>query len=99
MAKPFSEESAEISGANIIKVTVGTNTPRGGDAGHGGKTSIKLESNNTSWKIKVKSTDGKTYQSDNPEEIMLELYGDSEASTIINALKFAVATLERQIKN
>ena len=34
--------TSEFNRGNILRMTVGTNCPRGGDAGHGGRTVIML---------------------------------------------------------
>lgn len=36
-------ESREFNGCKILRVTVGTNCPKGGDAGHAGRTLLILE--------------------------------------------------------
>jgi hypothetical protein len=42
----------EISSANILSVETGTNTPCGGDAGHGGITIFKLKDEGaTGWSL------------------------------------------------
>jgi hypothetical protein len=92
-------EKKEIESFNILKVEVGTNCPMGGDAGHGGKTILRLSDEaSTAWDIVVKDSYGNVNTIESPKEIELKLYGDSEAETFIEALEFAVNTLKKQIK-
>jgi hypothetical protein len=101
---------------NVLTVVAGTNTPQGGDAGHGGVTVFELSNEgDTSWSLIVEEDSGRKTifrsfiiageQPDKNEtlihglkRIRLELHGDSEASTFIEALKFAlkVYALQRQ---
>ena len=85
--------------ANSLAVEVGTNTPKGGDAGHGGKTTLKLKDlGGTCWGITVR-TNGKDTTFKEFDEITLNLGGDSEANTFIEALRFAVYILDVQQRN
>ena len=99
---------------NVLTVAAGTNTPQGGDAGHGGVTVFELSNEGgTSWSLIVEEDSGRKSifrsfiiareQSDKNEtlihglkRIRLELYGDSEAATFIEALKFALKVFELQ---
>jgi hypothetical protein len=82
----------EISSANILSIEVGTNTPCGGDAGHGGKTIFKLRDlGATAWTLRC---DG--YEKDQPAQFELELLGDTEAETFIESLEFAISVLKAQ---
>ncbi len=84
-----------ISSANILKVSAGTNCPQGGDAGHGGRTYLKLKNEaGTSLEIKV---NGQEFDLANDGEFEIILAGDTECETFIKALKFTVATLESQV--
>jgi len=84
----------EISSANILSIEEGTNTPCGGDAGHGGETVFKLKDlGATAWQLKCDD-----FKKDQPKEIELTLFGDTEAETFIEALEFAVSTLKAQQK-
>lgn len=83
---------AEITSANILEVEVGTNGLQGGDTGHGCRTyfSIKdLGSTDISASL-IKDKSGDT------EGFAVELGGDCELETFIEALKFAVKVLEEQ---
>ena len=76
---------------NILGVKAGTNTPMGGDAGHGGETVLLLvDGGGTCWEVTV---DGKTLK---PERLEIRLYGDSEGETFVKALDFAVKVLKLQ---
>ena len=80
--------SQEFVSANIIRISVGTNTPQGGDSGHGGKTIFKFEDlGGTDWKL-TELENGFT----------LTLGGDCEADTFIQGLLFAASELIRQQK-
>ena len=84
-----------ICSANILKVSAGTNCPQGGDAGHGGRTYLKFKNEGgTSLEIKI---NGQEFDLSNDGEFEIILAGDTECETFIDALKFAVATLESQI--
>lgn len=84
----------EIPSSNIIEVEAGTNTPCGGDAGHGGKTYIRLSDlGGTSWQIRVHSK-GEIINVPEPESVEIILSGDTEASTIIKALELVVRFLK-----
>lgn len=84
----------EVVSANILEVEAGTNGYHGGDAGHGSKTYIRIEdAGGTSIKVKP-INDG--YGNIGFE---MELGGDCELSTIIEAFKFVVTVLEDQIEH
>lgn len=79
--------------ANILNVSVGTNCPQGGDAGHGGRTMLRLiDEAGTAWRVTV---DGKTTV--DPGTIEIVLYGDCEAETFAESLEFAAKTLLEQL--
>lgn len=87
-------KSEEFWSANAFKVTVGTNTPCGGDAGHGGKTLFRLQNlAGTDWNILV---DGEGVIG--PDELTIILGGDCEANTFADSLIFAGKTLKKQIR-
>ena len=89
---PFKEiAEKEIPNWNILKVKVGTTGYRGGDAGHGCRSFVMLTNlSSTDWRATVKSDPGGDIQS-----IRIDLFGDSELETIIEALRFAAYNLER----
>ena len=78
----------EITSCNIIEVEVGTTGHMGGDAGHGGRTYLKIRN--------LSSTDmrPKAY-SDNygHNRVEIVLGGDTELDTFYEALCFAVEVL------
>ena len=82
--------SCVIREANALKVEVGTNGYHGGDYGHGGRTYFRISNG--------ASTDMQAHSSCilNEEYVEVELYGDSELSTIITALKYIIWVLEEQ---
>ncbi len=77
-----------------FEVEVGTNTPRGGDTGHGGVTVLVLRDlGGTDWKVEI-GGEGSVARS--PGELRIEFYGDAEARNLVKALHFAVRVLELQ---
>lgn len=85
--------SKEFWSCNAFKVTVGTNTPCGGDAGHGGKTLFKLPNlAGTIWYISVDEKEVVEL----PGELTIVLEGDSEAETFADSLIFAGRTLKKK---
>lgn len=86
--------SKEFWSCNAFEVIVGTNTPCGGDAGHGGKTLFRLRNLvGTCWDISV---DGKEVAE--PDELTIVLAGDTEAQTFADSLVFAGRTLKKQMR-
>ncbi len=81
-------QEKDIVGANILKVIVGTNGYKGGDSGHGSRTHFELRD--------VGGTDMAVSVGEHGSSIRIELGGDSELKTFIEALEFAVATLKEQ---
>jgi len=81
---------------NILDLEIGTNTPKGGDTGHGGRTLFKLvDAGGTDWYIKIVDSIGEHYF-ESPKEITIVLGGDSEAKTFAEALLFAGKYLKLQ---
>jgi hypothetical protein len=76
-----------IQSANILRVAAGTTGLCGGDSGHGGRTRIELED--------AGGTDMEFRVTDNG--LVIELGGDSELSTVIEALEWAAKTLRKQM--
>lgn len=84
--------SKEIAEANSLTVEVGTTGFCGGDSGHGGRTVISLHDNaSTDLRCEV---DGKMFE--DVTNIKIIVGGDSELSTLIQALEFMVETLKAQ---
>ena len=84
--------SLEITDACILKVEAGTNCPKGGDSGHGGRTVFRLiDEASTNMRISV---DGRPLES--THEIEIVLGGDSEAECFIQALEFGAKILRGQ---
>ena len=80
------------SGENILEVEAGTNGYKGDNFGHASRTYIRLQ-NIMDTDMRVKEThDG----DGNVDGFVLEMAGDSELTTIINALKFVVKVLDEQ---
>jgi type V secretory pathway adhesin AidA len=84
----------EITSANILEVEVGTTGFQGGDTGHGGRTYLKIQD--------LGCTDINVYlvkdQYFDTKGFTLELGGDTELKTFIEALEFAVKILKKQSK-
>lgn len=89
----FNTYTTSISGCNIIRVEAGTNGLRGGDHGHGSRTFFRVEDAGGTAIYAAPVKDG-----DETVGFEVRLGGDSELYTIIDALKFIVATLEDGIK-
>lgn len=86
-----------IGGLNQLGVKVGTNAPKGGDSGAGGRTLIQLsEQGGTVWDVGIVDEHGEEHVFSSPTEISITLGGDSELETTIRALEFAVAVLKKQ---
>lgn len=85
---------AEITSCNILEVEVGTTGFCGGDSGHGGRTYFRIKD--------LASTDINasviTDKYGDTEGITVELGGDTELQTFIEALEFAVKVLKDQSK-
>lgn len=88
----------KFQSANLLEAEVGTNTPQGGDAGHGGKTifTIRNPHLNTSMEVEVQDDKNKKTLIETPKEVTIRLFGDTEANTFIEALKFALYILKTQ---
>lgn len=91
----FNLISKEFWSCNAFRVTVGTNSPCGGDAGHGGKTLFRLRNlTSTDWDVFI----DKKEAVHSPYELTILLYGDTEAQTFADSLIFAGKTLKKQIR-
>jgi hypothetical protein len=84
----------EIYDANILSVEAGTNGYQGGDTGHGSRTFIRI-SDEGGTDITARAI---TDRFGDTHGVEIALGGDSELSTIIEALKFITKVLEDQIK-
>jgi len=84
-----------IGGLNQLGVEAGTNAPKGGDSGAGGRTFLKLsEKGGTAWDVTVIDEYGNEQTIESPSSISITLGGDSELSTVIRALDFALNALK-----
>ena len=87
----------EAHSANALAVEVTTNTPAGGDAGHGGVTVLVLEDlASTSWSIEVMNEEGVSSVCSDPCRLTLIFRGDTECETLIKCLDFAVKHLRKR---
>lgn len=82
----------EIYNANILEVEAGTNGYQGGDTGHGSRTYIRIQDMGST-DIEAKVTHDYLGRADGVE---LMLGGDTELSTIIEALQFVIKVLDDQ---
>ena len=84
--------------ANILKVSVSTNCPRGGDAGHGGVTVVEFKDEaSTSMSIEVQPHHSPAQSFDLMSgKLRLVFQGDTECDTLIDCLEFAAKTLRAQ---
>lgn len=76
----------EIVHANILEVEVGTNGPHGGDTGNGGRSYFRLTD--------LGGTDMTVSTNERGDSVEIELGGDAELYTFIQALEFAVKILK-----
>ena len=86
------------SSANILRVTVGTNCPRGGDSGHGGYTFIEFDDlASTAMSIEFQEPHSPAESHDLLSgKFRLVFRGDTECDTLIDCLDFAAKTLRAQ---
>ena len=77
---------------NILSVSVGTNCPKGGDSGHGGRTVFEI-SNDTSTDLRVSINGGIQAQ---VNSVTIILGGDTECETFIQALEHSLQVLKKQ---
>lgn len=81
---------AELISCNTLKVEVGTTGYKGGDSGHGCRTYLRIES--------LSASDMTTHAiCDNYGHALAEIKmgGDTELSTLVGALEFAVEKLKK----
>lgn len=94
MKYDFPIKSKEFSSCNILEAKVGSNCPCGGDGGHGGITYMGISDiAGTCWNIRIKERDDTEYSFSYPKSIEIELLGDTENTTFIQALDFALKEL------
>ena len=103
-------QCAEITSANILSVEAGTNGFHGGDSGHGSRTHFAIEDlASTDMRISFhadKCVGGKLETDETGllvhgvdlhcSRIEIDLGGDCELETFIQALEFAAKTLRQQ---
>jgi hypothetical protein len=82
--KELDKHIGEFREASAFTVTVGTNGEQGGDAGHGSRTYLRLGSDGAD--VEISTHDGGT-------GVTIEMGGDSELRTFVDALEFAAKTL------
>lgn len=83
-----------FASCNSLRARAGTTGYRGGDSGHGGRTVILLrDEGGTDLSCEV---DGRGLLP--AKEIRIVVGGDSELRTVLDALRFILATLEREAR-
>lgn len=75
---------------SLLKLTVGTTGPRGGDSSKGGRTILQFENEGAS-DMRI-SLDGK--EIDHWDRISIVFGGDSELENLVASLKFALQVLD-----
>src|SRR4051794_14876147 len=81
--------------ANQLSIEVGSNCPQGGDAGHGGRTVLKLkDEGNTNFRVHIRGHDGSEGEVQDCSEVTLIFSGDSERQTLLACLEYAVKVLK-----
>jgi len=78
----------EIFDACVIKVKAGTTGFKGGDAGHGGRTFIKIED------IGGADIHFKATQNEMEKSLIMTLYGDAELNVMIEGLEWITKKLK-----
>lgn len=86
----------EFVNANILEAEAGTTGKMGGDKGHGCRTYFRIKDLSSTYLECNIRNNGKAYEFHNVGEVELMLGGDSELETFIEALRFALSTLEAQ---
>jgi hypothetical protein len=91
MKHPVKTYSKTFEGVCALTVTVGTNCPKGGDVGHGGRTVFRLsdESGTSNMYFGVNGIDGLQPF----ERLTLLMAGDAEREMLIRAFQFALQVL------
>ena len=81
--------------SNCLGVIAGTNCPKGGDSGHGGRTYLRIENlGGTDLSVRL----DKAGLFNHVDSLEITLGGDSECEKLIDALKFAVRIIENQLE-
>ena len=83
----------EVCSCNVLEVEAGTNGYQGGDGGHGCRVYLRVK--DLAGTGFCNEVDGK-YLDDRQDEYVLALCGDTELSTIKEALRWMISVLEAQ---
>lgn len=84
----------EITSANVTEIEVGTTGFCGGDSGHGCRTYLRIKDlASTDMRVNV---DGESAFCKECNQIEIVMGGDCELETLVDALRFAIETLEHQ---
>ncbi len=82
-------KSQQFCNAAILEVEVGTTGRCGGDAGHGGRTYLRLKDAGDTY-MRVEARDG---------DVALTFGGDAELENLIEGLQFAIDVLKESKQN
>ena len=84
-------KTEEFTDSALLEVEVGTTGLRGGDAGCGGRTYLRLKDNG--------GTDMEVHVTPGGHEIALIFGGDAELRNLIAGLQFAIGVLGESLKD
>jgi hypothetical protein len=102
MSKRYTVEtlSKTFTSRNVLTVIAGTNISQNDKAKHGGITVLELRNEcGTEWRLIIEDEAGFRKHMSDVRVVRLELYGDSEAETFFEALKFALKVYKLQRQN
>jgi hypothetical protein len=89
------ETEATFLHAVIGTASAVTNTPMGGDGGHGGETTVTLKADGGWFDLDILTTPGA--MTDTTDAISLTVRGDSEAVVLADMLEFTAKSLRAQM--
>lgn len=87
-------EKANFYGACGIHVKAGANNLNLGDAGHGDRTYLELQSDGLDWWVEIEDNEGNTYRKINPNGIKLIFSGQGERDVFLKALGWAIQKIK-----
>ena len=85
----------EATDACILSILAGTNCPKGGDGGHGGRTILLIK--DLGGTVMSLDVNGKEVSTD-LEEMRLVLHGDAECRVFIQAMDKTIRLLKDQLQ-
>jgi len=85
----------ELSSITVVRVQVASTPPKGGDAGHGAFTRLRLtDEAGSCWSLVVEEHDGTMHQFE-PRSFQLMVNGDDEQGQLLAALQIAVQVMRQ----